>query len=60
LLDIVMPDELSPRTLVKSLRAAIDRAPALTDRPMPSGIDFGGLRRIARRARRHLALEEQD
>jgi predicted glycosyltransferase len=57
LLDIVMPDELSPATLIEALRSAIDRAPTHAERPLPSSIDFGGLRRIARRARFHLGLQ---
>ena len=56
LLDIVHPDLLSPDTLEAAVRAAIGRAPQRESRALSDDIDFGGLRRIARRARRQLAL----
>jgi predicted glycosyltransferase len=59
LLEVVMPDDLVSRTLFDALHTAIAGAAARSLSPLPSSIDFGGLRRIARRARIHLALKEQ-
>ncbi len=58
LLDVVHPDELDARTLADAMRAAIHASEARAERALPSSIDFGGLRRIARRARRHLFSED--
>lgn len=56
ILDVVHPDLLSADSLEAAVRNAIGRATERGSRDVSHDIDFGGLRRIARRARRQLTL----
>lgn len=59
LLRVVRPDDLTGGCLYRVVRDLLDESARDGARPLPPGMDFAGLTRMARRTRKHLRLVEE-